>query len=563
MILEWVPVYAVGIGAVFLLGFGVVYLLDRPNGEWSRHLRSRLLVGIPWATIISVGFVAGVYLFVQQGIQNPHSPVVLPFRAWSYLYPEGTLWAGFSHASYGHVTGNLLGALVAGSLAEYAWGHFPRRRGTGSFSSLWTNPYARAFLIGPAGILATGVVTAIFSIGPVIGFSGVVFALWGFSLIHYPLRTVIALAGARVVRLVWEAVQTPVLEASATPSFSAPWWAGIAIQGHAIGLLVGVLTALIVLHRRNRTPGALRMFAGVLLFAVSRSLWAVYWFRGEQTYVLFRAVGVGLVVILAALIAAAVTASGRPLFETTLSRSVNLPRLPSGLSVPAISPQAAAFVLLLIGTAAIAGPAIPVNLQTTGDDQLPGDPIEIDGYELTYAENIQSGMVSVIEIEAFGESTAVNTSGVIVRDTDRHLWATAVSQRELAFRGDSTVQLGGTGWRETVRVNRHGWTVADGNVTYRITLSHGNQRHSLFVADPVMAEPTVDGRNVTIAAVSDGFRLRVDHDGETVSAPIPAHNESVRLGGMTFSRQQTQLFASRDETRVRVATVESYQSENS
>lgn len=563
MVPEWVPVYGIGIAATFLLGFGVVYSLDRPNGEWSRHLRSRLVLGVPWGTLIAVGFVACVYLFVQGGIQSLHDPVVLPFRAWSYFYPEGILWAGFSHANFAHVTGNLLATLVAGSLAEYAWGHFPRGRGRETFSSAWTNPYVRAFLIGPTAIVLAGLVTTVFSVGPVIGFSGVVFALWGFSLIHYPLGTVIALAGARVVRLVWEALQTPVLEASASSSFSTPWWAGIAIQGHTIGLFIGVLTALILLRHRNQTPGALRMFVGVVLFAVSRSLWAVYWFRGGETYVLFRAVGVGLVVVLAALIAAAVAAPGRPLFETTLFRSVKLPRLSSGPGGSTISPQAAAFVLLLVGAAAIAGPAVPVNLQTTAENQLPGDPIEVEGYEVTYVENIQSGMVSVIEVDAFGESTAVNTSGVIVRDVDRHLWATAVSQNQLAFRGETTVELGGTGWRETVGVRRYGWTVAGGNVSYRVVFSHNDQPHSAFVADPVTAEPTVDGRTVTIAAVSDGFELRVGHDGTLASAPVLAQNESIRLNGVTLSRQGTKLFASRGDTRVRVATVESYQGQKS
>ncbi|ESS12662.1 MAG: hypothetical protein A07HR60_00361 [uncultured archaeon A07HR60] len=558
MVPEWFPASELGIILAFVLGFGVVYGLERPDGDWSRHLRSRLLLGLPWGTLISVGFVVFVYLFVQQGIQDLSNPVVLPFRAWSYFHLGGVVWAGFSHASYGHLIGNLLGALVAGSLAEYAWGHFPQSRGTGSFESAWTNPYARAFVVAPGFVLTTGLLTAVFSIGPVIGFSGVVFAMWGFALVQYPLGTVVALVGSRLVGLVWQAFQTPVLEASAGPSFTSPWWAGIAIQGHAIGLFVGVVAGLLILQGRDRRPGALRIFAGVLLFAVSRSLWAVYWFRGGETYVLFRAVGVGLIVILAALIAAAVAAPGRPLFGSLVSRVTRPSRLTSDPE-SAVSLRAVAFVLLLVGAAAIAGPAIPVNLQTTADDPLPGEPLEVEGYEVTYAENIQNGMVSAIEVEAFGESTAVNTSGVIVRDTDRHLWATAITRSRLAFRGESTVEVGGIGWRETVDVQRQGWTAAGGDVTYHVSLAHDDKQQTAFLSAPATAEPTIDGRNVTIAAVAGGFRLRVHHANKTVSAPLPAQNQSVRVGGLTISRQESNLFAQRNDTTVRVATAETYE----
>lgn len=60
-------------------------------------------------------------------------------------------------------------------------------------------------------------------------------------------------------------------------------------------------------------PPALRSFAGVLLFAVSESLWAVYWYRGGETHVLFRAVGFALVVALVTIVALTVAASDKPL----------------------------------------------------------------------------------------------------------------------------------------------------------------------------------------------------------------------------------------------------------
>jgi hypothetical protein len=95
-------------------------------------------------------------------------------------------------------------------------------------------------------------------------------------------------------------------------------------------------------------------------------------------------------------------------------------------------------------------------------------------------------------------------------------------------------------------------------VTYRVSLAHADQQQTAFLSAPVTAEPTIDGRNVTIAAVADGFRLRVHHANRTVSAPLPAQNQSVRVGGLTVSREESKLFAQRNDTTVRVATVETY-----
>mgnify|MGYP000336129545 FL=1 len=134
-----------------------ILALDRPRGRWGARLRSRFLVGVPWGTLVSVGGVLAVYLFVQGGWSHWHAPVTIPFRAWSYFYPLGMMTAAFSHSGSGHLIGNLVGTLVLAPIAEYAWGHFPRERGVQTFTSPLTNPYVRAFVVFPAGVVAVAV----------------------------------------------------------------------------------------------------------------------------------------------------------------------------------------------------------------------------------------------------------------------------------------------------------------------------------------------------------------------------------------------------------------------
>ncbi|MFC5278765.1 rhomboid family intramembrane serine protease [Halorubrum rubrum] len=564
MALEALPVDAAHLlfaGAASIAALAAVYASDRPAGSWGRRLRSRLLLGVPWGTLVAVGFVIGVYLFVQSGIENPNRPVVIPFRAWSYFYPEGMLWAGFSHASRGHVTGNLLSTLVAGTLAEYAYGHFPRERGREAFGSLRENPYVRAFCVVPGAILAFGVVSSLFALGPVIGFSGVVFALWGFALVHYPIGTIASLTAATLVSVVYEAVRTPVEIAEATPSFGPPSWANVAIQGHALGLIAGALVGVWLLRRRSRGHAgpshvsALAVFAAVALFGASRRLWAVYWYLGDQRYELYRALGLAGVLALAAIVAVAVAGRERPIRPAI---AVPNPRTIRE-SVASATPAALGLFLLLAAFAAVAGPAVVPNLVAVDEAGLPGDPVDVEGYQVTYAEDVEDRTVSAIDVEAFGRSTSVRTSGVIVANPDREIWTTAVSKGNLAFWGYRAVDVGGTGWRETVWVQRTGWVAVGGNATYRVDAVREEGRSTLFVSDAVDAEPVLDGRNVTVAAVEGGFDLRVAHEGENATASIPPRNGSVTLQEVEFHRETEAIYAERGDSRVRIAERERYE----
>jgi membrane associated rhomboid family serine protease len=534
---------------VALLGSLVaVAALDARRSALAAHLRHRLILGLPWGTLLTAAGVLAVYLFVQGGATNWAQPATIPFRAWSFLYPLGVVTAPFAHSGPNHLLGNLVGTLALAPLVEYAVGHYPRERGAHSFGSLRETPYARVLAV-PAAAVGVGLLTGAFSLGPVIGFSGVVFAFAGAALAVYPVRAVVALAATRVGTLAVSALRSPVTVATSEPRFASPWWADVAIQGHALGLLVGVLVGVWLGHRGVvERPTPLRAYAGVVLFGVSQSLWAVYWFRGEGEFVLYRAVGLALVALLGLVVAGSVGASARPLVGAG----------PAGASLRSIPRWQAASVVLLVAFAALAGPGAAVNLATASDDPLPGEPLQVRDYEVTYAEGVENGMVSVIDVEAFGETTNVETSGVIVRSRSRHAWLTAAPKSRLAFAGHAVVRVGGVGWQERVHVHRRGWNAVGGNSTYRITFAHDNVTRVVYRAPPANASPTVDGRNVTIRTAPPRFRVAVTHDNRTRSAPIPTENATTTVWGLTFTRDGRALVATRNDTRVVVARAERY-----
>ncbi|WP_256391272.1 rhomboid family intramembrane serine protease [Natronoarchaeum rubrum] len=613
------PLWAALVGGVVaLLAVSAIAIVrvDRPGGAWGRRLRSRLLLGVPWGTLVSVAFVLAVYLFLQRGYWYWFDPVTIPFRSWSYLYPTGWLASGFSHAGPGHLRGNLRATLVLAPIAEYAWGHLPQERGSNSFDSWRTNPWIRAFVIFPAAVLGLGLLTSLFALGPVIGFSGVVFAFAGFALVHYPVATVVALLVSSVVSTVVPALLDPVVSVtvSASPP-SPPSWAGIAIQGHALGLFLGLVLGLAVLYRREGRPSAARVWLAALVFAVVQGLWAVYWFRGGGTYVLYRGVGVALVLLLALLVTVAAVASDRPLVSrkrtlidpfsplqtalsialiTGLSLVVYLgvgPAFVGSVSVAVaitvgiqilytmvvwvagsdrspfggITRRHVAITAVLIGLAVLAGPGIVPNLVTVGDDAVPeGEAVDVEDYTVTYAENVTNQMVSVIEIEAAGETTAVKTSGVIVTSEQRHLWLRQASSQRLAYTGEVRFRLGGVGWSERVVATRQGWTAAGNDTAYQVWLdsASGPKRHA-FASESYTAEPRIDNRSVSVVPEEGEFYLRVERDnGSLGRVAIPDAGAVADAGGVTFSTERRDgrlvVTAERGGTSVAVAREEVY-----
>jgi membrane associated rhomboid family serine protease len=541
----WVPApEQVAIPLAVVLSLVLVRRLDGPSGRWGRRLRSRFLLGVPWGTLVSAMGILAVYLFVQQGWSHWRNPVTLPFSSWSYLYPVGWLFSAFSHSGPGHLLGNLTTTLAVGPLAEYFFSHYPSKRGENPFFSRTSNPWNRAFVIFPAGVALVGIATSLFSWGPIIGFSGVVFAFVGFALVRYPLMTVVAVSAQGVIRTVYRAMRDPVIFGSASPSFGDPWWFGIAVQGHVLGLLVGVLLGVAVLYRRRERVSALRIWTGAVVLGMSMSLWALWWYRGESAYVLYRGAGVLFVIALAALTTVAATADRRPIFGDVSHQQVGL-------------------LALLLPLAVMVGVAIPVNLTTVGDASVPGQGpgVEVQGYNVTYAEGVQNQKVSAIDVSLFGETTDVTTSGVVVINDDREIWATPVSRNRLGFTGRFDVRVGGVGWSEVVSVQRRGWSAVNGGTAYQVWLRGPDAENwtKTFSSASAVAEPTIANRSVAVVPESDRFALHVVQNNSTVAdAPIPAKGESVTIDGIRFERDGRKLYAALNGTRVRVAVREQY-----
>lgn len=532
----------IGVPVGILVSVAVVWTIDRPQGRWGRRVRSRLLLGVPWGTLTTVGLVLLVYLGLQQGYRSPTAPLHIPFTSWSYFYPLGVLTAPFAHQGLGHVTGNLLGTVALAPLAEYAFSHFPTERGRHTFDSWRTNPYIRAFVLFPVGVIGVGLVTSLFSWGPIIGFSGVVFAFAGFALVRYPLATVVALVARDLLGTLYYVLRNPIVTGSASPSFGPPWWAGIAIQGHLLGFLLGVALAAIIVSRRSERelPSALRLWSGGILVGTNMTLWAIWWYR-DGGYVLYRGAGLLLVVVLALVVATTVRASDEPLVAGVTRRQLGI----AALTLP----------ILTMGFV-----AVPLNATVIEDGETPGEAIEVDGYSVTYAEDVPHQRVAAINVSEFGELTQVNVSGVIVTNRDRTIWTEAIQAGRLAFAGKRTTKVGGVGWSRSVTANRTGWTVTGNDTVYQVALRpDGENRTWVFESEPKRAEPTIRGENVTISADDGEFFVSVTTDGEQLGeSRIPAVNESVVLGNLTITNDEERLIAETDGTRVSVAKKETY-----
>jgi membrane associated rhomboid family serine protease len=606
---------SVGRAGLVVAALGVILVvrwLDRRH-DWGRRRRERLVLGVPWGTLLASGFVLAVYFFVQGGLENWYRPTVIPFRSWSYLYPLGTLVSGFAHSGAGHLTGNLIGTLVFGTIAEYAWSHFPRDQGATVGSSIRTNPYARALLLFPGGVIGVGILTGVFSLGPTIGFSGVVFALAGFALTRFPIGTALGLLVSDGVGLLYTALRNPVSTASRGPGFGGPWWAGISIQGHLLGLLVGVALGLLVSGRRSTRPDPFRLWAGALLFVIGENLWALWWYRGGNQFVLFRALGLWFVLFLSLLIAVALVARDRrmPAWLTrrrasgvgavatalagvgwwlsgTPGASLTLP--PPAEAVPVVmvgilalfalfavdavrgkerplfadqNRREVAQLVFLIPLVLTAGVTIPTNLSTVDDANSPGNTtIEIRDYKITYAENVENQVVGVVDISLFGETTRVTTSGVIVISESRHIWKRTISTGRLKFTGRTSARVGGVGWRDRAIASRNGWSTAGGGAAYRVFLRRGgtNARQLAYTSDRAIAGPRLRNRSVAIAPTEGGFAVELlKNESAVASAPIPSAGASVNVSGITFVREKRNLFATFNGTRIKVGNKESYE----
>ncbi|RQG89816.1 rhomboid family intramembrane serine protease [Natrarchaeobius halalkaliphilus] len=600
--------------AVAIFGsLAVVSRLDDTDRRWRDIARARFVLGVPWGTLVVIAIVLTVYLFVQDGISNLSDPVTIPYRAWSYFYPLGILTSSFSHASFGHLVGNLIATVAVAPIAEYVWGHYPDEEIAETLPWWRSNPWVRALVLFPLAVIGIGIVTSLFALGPVIGFSGLVFAFAGFAIVRYPITTLIATIGIQSALVtVYNSLRSPVFvyAAEASPP-SAPSWANVAIQGHALGFFIGLVLGIALLERRrNRTggsgvaPSAMRIWIAVLLYAFSKGLWQIYWFGEGNTYYLFRGPGVALVAALALVITLAIAASNRPVlpdrFATRIQRArssrdgapgspVDRPidrldgeesahseagvrferirELASSFDAGSrgagtLTRRGTAFVSVLLVLAVLGGVAIPLNLLVIeGATDADGPTVQIEDYTVQYAEGVENELVSGIGIDAIEDDAGLSGDGVIVSSDRRNLWMEAITAARLEFSGSETVSVGGPGWRETVHVERAGWDPVGNDTVYQVWLwQDGTDRQLAYESNASRADVRIDNSTVAIAPDEGEFLLEIDSDGdESVSSvPVPELNESAVAGGLTVENEDGTLYAETAGTTVAVAHEESY-----
>lgn len=548
----------------------LVYVWHRAGRHrWRAILEDRFIYGIPWGSLVTLVGVVGFYLFAQSGLTHWDSPVVLPFRSWSYGYVTGWLSAGFAHAGPNHLVGNVLGALVLTPIVEYAWGHYPPsarasgtntkasqphshpppsdapdppgdRQATGNTSTpssgskrsgLLGTPWLRALVVFPLAILAVSVLTSLFAFGWSLGYSGTVFFLLGFALVVFPVTTVVAVVVTSGVNVLFQAMWNPVFRVTADPGGpSPPAWAGVNIQAHLLGFLLGVLVAFLVLRHRDQWPSVERVALATVLVVLVRNLWLIPTSSGGE-YVQWRAIGVVFALCLAFVIIALVAMDDQPILGLVTTRGVVL-------------------AALLCITVLIALPSLTSNLAGMDEDPVPGEgELVVADYTVTYEEDAPHARIDS------------NASGVIVVSEQRDIWSSVIDKDELAHEGAETVPVGGIGWREAIAVDRTGWDVVGNGTVYAVDLEHDDTRVRSFTADPLASASRIANHSLSVEATptaNERFSVAIDSDGDRLGAVhIPAVNGTATVGDFTVSttdRDGTEtVFVERGDTRVQVA----------
>ncbi|MDG5817763.1 rhomboid family intramembrane serine protease [Natronococcus sp. A-GB7] len=586
--------------------------------RWRALVADRFVYGVPWGTLLTVGIVVAFYLFAQGGLRHWGEPLTYPFITWSYLYPTGWLTAGIAHGSPEHLVANMTGTLAFAPIAEYAWGHYPSRRTATNAddTGLLKRPWFRAVVAFPAALLAAAYLTAFFSLGPGLGFSGAVFAIAGFALVTYPLAAVVGVLASSGLQLLYQALTQPVVrEAVERGPPTPPEWAGIGFQAHLLGFLVGVLLGIALLQRRSRRPSPTRLVLATALFGLVQSLWLLVFPVAEDVFALYRGAGVVLVLALALGTTVAVAGSDRPLprvlpIERSTRRRLAgawlavlalvaligtvgllvsgqpvlfglgtvllvaallaLPALPSVvpdrvLSSP-LSRRQTAIACLGVLTLLVAVPSIPFGLTVVGDDAVPGaGEVEVEGYAVTYEQNATIGQDSIVDVDGANESET-RRDGVVLVNADREISTVTVRSDLLEYAGEGSVDVGGFGWRETIAVERTGWDVTGNETAYAVDLEVDDETTRSFVSDPVRAHATVDGQTFHVVPDDEAFLLRVTEDGTDVGeTAIPSANETATVGDLQVSTEEAdgieRVIVETDGTEVQIAQQERYAAE--
>lgn len=573
------------------------------------RLNQRLLYGVPWGTALTVTLLATFFLVVQYGFWHPDEPSRYAFISWSYFYPLGLVTAGLAHASTAHLVSNLTATLVFGSIVEWAWGHYPRegadrhRPGSG----LRSNPWVRAFVLFPLSLLFVAFLTAAFSLGPGLGFSGAVYALLGFATVVVPRLAIGGVVVTGALGVLYDAVTSPVLRAgieSGAPQ--PPGWAGVGFHAHLLGFLFGVVAAIALARTRSNHPQPAAVFVAIVLVGLVQSVWLLVWPSGADTYVMYRGVGVTSFLALAVVVTVALAGSDRPLprplagvrwvpsrrrlavgWLGTLSILLSLLILGSLsvpgagflvgvfvvaavlLALPALPPlvpdsvtggpitwRRAALVALVAFTAVVALVAVPYGFSLVGEEVPGSGAVAVGDYAVTYEENVTADRALLAFPDAGNGSTY---DGVLVTSDDRELFTVAERASLLEHAGETTIALGGLGWYETVRAERTDWTVLGNETAYAVDLVYDGETTRSFRSPPARVDATIANHTLDLVPTADGFEIRVRQNETSIgSAPIPSSNVTERVGSLAFhveaDASATKLYVTVDTTTVQIAT---------
>jgi uncharacterized protein YukJ len=100
--------------------------------------------------------------------------------------------------------------------------------------------------------------------------------------------------------------------------------------------------------------------------------------------------------------------------------------------------------------------------------------------------------------------------------------------------------------------------VVGGNTTYKVYGQHWqvmDEQRLLFEAPTARAEPVINGSRFGITPSEGFYDIALLHDNETVAKqPVPPHNGSVQLAGVTFERDGNELIAVHENTTLSFAT---------
>jgi membrane associated rhomboid family serine protease len=509
--------YAVLSLVIVLLAFVAYWTRPYVAHELLRLSSRRLIYGLPLGTFVIVGVNVAFFLLAQRAYGGGNV-LTIPFISWSYGYPLGFLTAPIGHASLSHILGNLLTTLVFAPVAEYVIGHKSSRR-----------PLVRALVVIPLAWYAVGVFISVFSLGPSIGFSGVLFFFFGFVVVFYPVVSVGLIVVSSVFRTVVGALRSPVSVESTVETVTTPSWANIAVDAHALGFLLGVGLAVIFARRTERNVDGYRVGAAVLLVGLAQGLHLV-WLADGSSYVLYRGFGVALVAVLALFAAygSAVESSAPPV--------LGMDELPArrALSVAALAVP----VVLLCGTGFVTG----FGAVSTVDDV---DTVEVGDYSVWYGEGVENQRVFSIPLIEFTPAN-FTSSGVIVTSDQRGVWRREVTARGLRSNPNRTFLVGGLSWDEEVRVERVGMTSPTGDDSYSVFVTSGNESRPVFDSSPAETGVKIDGWSLDLS-VTDGDRsVTMERDG--TRRVVYLGSQPTEVEGVTFEVEERRIVASSGDT---------------